>query len=230
MLFKSGQFASAAGSVAGLTFQRGYGANIVRGRHVPRDRRSAASLRSRAVLARLRSYWRETMPASAREGWATYAANTPVRGELGVEHLTTGEMMFVRGNHVRLLHSGETAMNYKPPRVFGEPYLGKVNGGVVDFFNQVICTWTVSDPWVTDAGAWLFWFITRPLNGTINKRRSSFIYVGRVRGNTPQALVGQQGFPQPYDYKTGQRTFVRVVLVDGSARVSYAPEISNLVV
>lgn len=173
----------------------------------------------RSALVSLRSRWREVLTDGQRDGWASYAAATPVDPETGPSRVTTGEMMYVRGNAVRLQAAVPGGPVDEPPSVYGLPWAEVVAVSVVAALASWAVVYRTTGAWVTETGAALVVYGSRPQNSSVNRNRWGHELVGSVLGDPGSPPSGFDFFPWKMKYVGGQRVFGRVVLLRADGRV-----------
>ncbi|GAH46258.1 unnamed protein product [marine sediment metagenome] len=85
---------SVRGSLAGCTFTRCRGGNMVTVRKVPTNRQSSRQLRVRAAFADVAVAWNGLSDAQ-RAQWKDYAKSRPRVNALGTEYTMTGQQAFI---------------------------------------------------------------------------------------------------------------------------------------
>lgn len=210
--------ATASGSIGGSTASRNRGGQYFRRRAIPTNPNTPAQQAVRGIFASLNSAWNTTLTQVQRDGWDSYALNTPVTDSLGNPVNAGGKGMYLRGNVPRLV-AGLTGIN-PPPTTFGLNSLTRpVVTGIVATTRVITFTYTNGDTWATAVGGALLVFVSRPQNPSINSFGGPFQYAGRVNGAVvpptgPGTVTGQ------FTLTAGQAQFVRFVAVDATGRLS----------
>lgn len=217
MLFKSGVISSASGSVGGWTFSHNRGGQYIRARSIPTDPGTAPQQGMRNAMATLVSAWVETLTQAQRDTWETYATNVALSNPFGDARYVTGLNMFVRSNAM-LIKLGLSQKN-SAPSIFD---LGTATPMTID---SVTAPSTVgigfedSDDWVSETGAHLLIFLSRPKSPTTNYFKNPYQYAGKVDGDatTPPTSPASVTSPFVYDDTEAQNLFAmfRVLREDG---------------
>lgn len=110
MLLKLGPLAvSVAGSIGGMTVQRGATGATARAKPIPTQRQLRAGSTARQVLASAVRAWGGLSPAQ-REAWDEFAANVPWFNRFGDPVAGTGYRAFMRINSAAYLSRHEAAL------------------------------------------------------------------------------------------------------------------------
>lgn len=88
-------FADLRGKIGGVVATANASGNAIREWVIPRNPRSIRQIQSRQNLAAAAPVW-QSLTSGQRDGWYTYAANTPLTNSLGQEHYTSGWGMYCR--------------------------------------------------------------------------------------------------------------------------------------
>ena len=100
MIFKSHVFASASGSVAGLTYSRNRGGQYTRARAIPTNPDTIFQQNARAALAANSQDWAGLTDVQ-RQAWREWAKQNPITNALGDSITLSGHQAFV-GINARL--------------------------------------------------------------------------------------------------------------------------------
>lgn len=103
MKYTSALMAAASGSLGGITASRNRGGQYLRRRALVSNPNTEAQGIARENLATAVSTWTNTLTATDRQAWATYAQDTPVVNKLGNQIILSGQQMFVRSATARLI-------------------------------------------------------------------------------------------------------------------------------
>jgi hypothetical protein len=90
------------GSIAGNTFARNRSGNYVRARTKPVNPNSVLQVAMRTYMAFLTSRWHDTISASQRIAWNSYANAVSMKNRLGESTFLSGFNHYIRVNTVRL--------------------------------------------------------------------------------------------------------------------------------
>lgn len=107
------------GSMGNNTWQRGRFGAILRARTTPVDPQSTAQIETRSALSQLSQTWKNDLLQVVRDGWNTYAQNTPWTNTFGDPVTLTGRQMFIRTNLPNLRFRNDVIEF--PPSIPGVP-------------------------------------------------------------------------------------------------------------
>lgn len=216
-LFKSGVIASASGSIGGWVFSHNRGGMYIRQRTTPTDPGSAPQVSMRNAMGALTTAWVETLTDAQRESWANYAANVSLLNPFGDPRYVTALNMFVRSNSMRQ-KVGETIIN-TAPSIFDLGTATPMSINSITAPSTVSVAYEDADDWVSEDGAHLLVFLSRPKSPTINFFKNPYQYAGKIDGDsvTPPASPQNVTSPFVYDDVTAQKVFAffRVIRADG---------------
>lgn len=182
MKFKSLVYSSASGSAGGLTYSHNRGGMYTRARAVPVNSHTQQQQAVRNVVTLLTATWSNTLTQAQRDGWETYALNTPMTDTLGDPRNVGGLAMFVRSNTPRL-QAGKTTIITAPP-TSGFAVLSTISA-LADVSNQDLAiTFVTADTWANALNGHLFVYQSRAQNQGINFFNGPYRFLGAVNGNT----------------------------------------------
>lgn len=213
MLFTSQVIASASGSAGGLTASRNRYGMYFRARVVPVDPSTIRQQFARAFFRTAAVTWR-TLTDVQREGWETYADNTPMQNRLGQTVTLTGFAQFVRTNSASL--SIGLGLIDDPPTVFGLPEF--TPPAIVSIVGTVLTvSFDVGDTWVSEDGSALTVSISRPVSVSVNFFKGPFQKTGLVLGDATTPPTSPAVLSSNFTYTAGQKGFVsfRMMRADG---------------
>jgi hypothetical protein len=216
--FTSQVVASASGSVGGCTYSRNRYGRYIRLRSVPVNPASAAQVIVRGALATLVARWTSTLTAAERDGWTTWAINTPQTDALGQPIILTGQNAYIMMNTVRI-QSGLSVVDVAPV-IYAGAVLTPPDVTVATASTETIgFTFDNTDEWANAVGGALLVFIARPQNVSKLFFAGPYRLAGSVLGAaappaSPQSIVSD--FP----FAAGQRIFVRFRAVNADGRIS----------
>lgn len=107
------------GSMGNNTWQRGRFGAILRQRTTPVDPQTTPQIETRSALSTLSQGWKNDLIQAVRDGWNTYAQNTPWTNTFGDPVTLTGRQMYIRTNLPNLRFRGEV-IDF-PPSIPGVP-------------------------------------------------------------------------------------------------------------
>lgn len=210
-------------SAGNLTARNGHSGPIFYTKVTPAD---PNSIRQQGVRNgwRLRSKdWRDMMSEAQRQGWRTYAANTPVGRTLSGPKYITGMAMYMRQAILKQRAAIPTSLI--PPTTFGIPATGKFDYKIFDGSNVLGITWDNWLPWGQELGSWAFISATVCYSRFINSYKPPYAFVGTVPGSAMPPVTRNL----PYLAAGGGHIFLRAVIVRADNRVSSAHRIPTTV-
>lgn len=192
-----------SGSIAGVTHARNRFGNYVRPRTKPVNPNSSYQSVIRTALSYLAIYWSETLSASNRTGWNTYAAAVAMKNRLGETTYMTGFNHFLRANIVRI----QLGQNLVPtaPTVLSLP--DKDSSFALAAYadtQKLHITWDDDLPWTEVAASVLGIWQGVPQLATRNFFNGPWRVVAGIAGNgeSPTLLTA------PFTLVAGQKLWV----------------------
>ena len=213
-----------SGSVAGNTYARNRFGNYVRARTKPVNPSSPAQSKMRLILAFLVEYWNETLTATQREQWATYAAAVSMKNRLGDDVKATGFNHFIRGNSLELL-LGESTIE-AGPTVLTLPPTDPAFSVSASVASQLISiSFDSTLDWASEVGAFLLAFQGRPQVATRNFFKGPYRYTGNIPGAATPPASPQTVTPE-FPLVLGQRIWVaaRILRKDGRCTIRFSDD------
>lgn len=218
MLFKPLLGTDLSGKVGGIVASHNAGGAYFRAATIPTNPNTPQQQVVRNAVASLTNQWNNTLTVAQRAEWDLYADNVTLTNRIGEQHNVSGMSMFVRSNVTRIQNAkpvvsdGPGVFNlsqYTPPSLSNASEATQtvdVNFG----------TPPVSDPWANEVGGFLFVFLSRPQNPSINFFRGPYRLVAGIVGD-PVAPTTPVNVPVPFPIIAGQNLFGRAVatLADG---------------
>lgn len=229
MKFKSPVFSQVSGSVGGGTFAHNQGGLYLRNRSIPTNPNSARQVVIRNAMKTLSAAWSQVLTGAQRAAYGVYAANVTLVNSLGDAIHVSGINMYIRNNAARIQAGLATVPN--APSVFTLPTLTAptLTAGTTSSTGTgtITVAFTGSDPWVSNAGAGLLVFTSRPQSPGISFFKGPYALAGVVTGSatgtaTPAHIVGQ------FATETGTKIFYRVEVSAADGGLSSAIEGSFL--
>lgn len=225
MKFTSPVYSAASGSIAGLTYSHNRGGMYTRARAVPTNPNSPSQQAARNAFSDLATSWRETLNDGQRDGWETYAANTPLTDALGSELILTGQQMYCRCNAPRLRAGFASVTTY--PTNFGQadlPALSFTANG-----DQVQIIYDNAADWATTTGGLLLIQTSRYVAPTINHPPAHFRLLTAVEGDsttppTSPSDNANNAFGMDGGDFVGNALFLRVRASNADGRLSPVQE------
>lgn len=219
MKFKSAIVTQASGSVGGTTFARNRGGMYMRARAVPTNPNSPQQQAVRGALSQNVSTWGDVLTDAQRDGWDTYALNTPKIDSLGEPVNMGGLGAYNRCNVLRVV-AGLARVDTPPTffnfGAFTDPVVGVVDASA----STLSLAFANTDDWANEDGSSMCVFISRGQNASRNYFKGPYRYAGRINGNATTAPTSPATITVPFALTAGQRVFVRVVVTRADGRVS----------
>ncbi len=215
MLFKSATMTEASGSVGGIVASHNRGGMYFRARVIPTDPNTPQQALMRGVMAGLVVRWLTTLSAAQRAAWEVYAANIEVLGPLGDPLPLTGQQQFIRSNAPRLQTIAPLILDAPTIFNFGILSLTSITSAT-EAGQTASVAYDNTDEWANIAGGFLFIYLPRPVNPTINWFRGPYRLAATVIGD-PIPPVSPEVVTVPFPIAAGQRLYgrARASLADG---------------
>jgi len=227
MKYKSVIVAGASGSVGGCVFSHNRYGPYVRNRSLPTNPNSSFQQTVRSNFSLLATAWNVDLDDSERAAWDNYASQVARFDSAGDPIFTTGLNWYIAINTLRL-NQGITRLD-AAPLLMNMTGLAPVLLGVADVSAQSLSlNFDTTDEWNADNG-WLFVFMGRPQNESINFFKGPFRFAASLEGDTavpltpPQVITGT-----PFVFGLGQRIFIRVIATAPDGRIS-TPQITSVI-
>lgn len=218
MKYTSAIMTEASGSLRGIVASHNAGGTYFRGRTVPVNPQSSQQTAVRNAMANIAQAWSGTLTATQRNGWNTYAFNTPVTDSLGAPIKLSGFNWYNACNIPRLqvgLSRIDTA-----PSIFNLAALTlPVITSITATTRVMILTFTNTDLWATLVGGSLLVYTSRPQDAGISFYKGPYQFAGRVNGaGTPP--TSPQNITTPFTLAAGQQVFAQFRAVNADGRIS----------
>jgi len=215
MKFKSAVITQASGSIGGTTYSHNAGGMYMRARSIPTNPGTAAQSTVRALMAQLVNIWSNVLVGSHRGSWDIYAANVPLLDAFGDPRYVSGLNHFIRSNLPRM----QFGLDYVSvgPGIFnlGDYTLPTVTASEI---TQALSTgFNVSDDWVSEDGAALLEWSSRPMAPTINFFKGPYQAQNVILGDSGAPPTSPDAHSSPFNFVEGQqiRTKYNVSRADG---------------
>lgn len=228
MKFQSMIISRGSGSIGGLTASHNKGGNYFRARTTPTDPASVFQTAVRTIMAALVNDWENTLTQGQRDGWTTYAFNTPLLDQFGDPRTVTALNMFCRYN-VPAIQSGLAGVD-DAPADFNTGEFTNV-AMVASAATGFAISFTPLDAWANETGSAMLFYASRPQNVGINFFKGPYRFVGTIDGDDVTPPTNPALFPAvPFALIAGQKVFgqVRVARLDG--RLSVKQRLEAIVV
>ena len=219
MLFKPLLGTDLSGKVGGIVASHNAGGAYFRAATIPTNPNTPQQQVVRNAVALLTGMWNDTLTTAQRAEWDTYADNVTLTNRIGEQHNVSGMAMFVRSNVARIQNARAIVLD--GPGIFNlsfysPPTLGSASEATQDvdisFTNAGL-----SDPWANEVGGFMFVYLSRPQNPSINFFRGPYRIVAGIVGDpVPPATPVTVGVPFPI--VAGQHLFGRAVACRADGR------------
>ena len=218
MLFKGTLITQASGSLGGVVFSHNAGGTYIRARVTPTNPNSAQQIAVRNAVAFLANFWNNGLTLAQRAIWNTYAENVTVTNRIGDQVFISGLAQYVRSNVSRIQANLDRVDD--GPGVFN---IGSFSPVEIRNFSEATQLGEIAfrsalpdDAWANEVGGFLWVFISRPQNPSINFFRGPYRLVAVVVGD-PVPPVSPILINAPFPFIAGAKIFGRVItgLADG---------------
>jgi hypothetical protein len=219
MIFKSPLLSQASGSLAGNVFSHNQGGMYMRARATPTNPNTEAQQAVRDGMRNAVFTWSNTLSDGQRDGWNTYAFNTPTFNRLGEATHKTGQQMFIRGYVPRAqaaLGTPTTAPivfnlgDFTPPTVL-----------VADVsMQQISFGFNAGEEWATENGSALLVYMGRPQNATRIYGKGPYQLASMVLGDSMTPPTSPHTFAPLFAFALGQRIFLKFTATRLDGRLS----------
>lgn len=218
MKFKGSHITQASGSLAGVTYSHNRGGQYVRARSIPVSPNTPQQAFMKSTLGELSSLWSEVLTQGQRDGWDSYALNTPLLDPLGDPRNVGGLGMYVRGNAPAI--QAAMARIDTPPTAAGIAILTAPGITSLSAATQLLTyTFTNTDPWAGAVGGAIFVYMSRPYGQAINGFKGPFRFAGKTLGAVVPP-TSPKTHTSPFTVAVGQKVFVRFTARDATGRLS----------
>lgn len=229
MKFKSENMTQASGSIAGVTYAHTKGGVLYRrARAIPTNPASANQTLVRTIFTFLVNYW-QTLSASVRNGWETYAANVTVVNSLGDAVNNSGFNWFIAVNTPRLQSSFKLSQTVPlvdtAPSIFNRGSLAVVTTTPTETSGLSVA-YDDTEDWADVDGAALFVYQGKPVNATRNFFKGPYRLVGVVLGDSttpptsPLVIAPASLATYGYSIAEDQAVAVAVSLANADGRLT----------
>ncbi len=221
MLFKPTIGTDLSGKLGGIVASHNAGGAYFRVATIPTNPNSPQQAVVRAAVTQLSNMWVSSLTPAQRAAWNVYASNVKVTNRIGEQVNISGLAMFVRCNVVRVqagaapVSEGPTVFNLSFHSITGlNTWSEATQQGNLTFGNTPL-----TDGWANEVGGFLFVFISRPQNPSINYFKGPYRQSGGEVGD-PVPPESPGVFTAPFPFVEGQKIFGRTVSVTADGRAS----------
>ena len=218
MKISSPIISAGSGSLAGLTASHNRGGLYLRARAIPTNPNSAGQVTVRNAMTTLVNRWTGVLTAVQRSAWTVYADNTPVTDSLGAQINLTGQQMYIRSN-VSRIQAGDPIIDDAPIIFnlgdFTPP--GSVITAATDLWG---INFSAGDAWVSEDGAFLYAYGSRPQNVTVNYFTGPYRFLGKIAGDSGAPPVPPLTLPTIFAYGLGNKGFIKYNVARADGRYS----------
>ncbi|KKM62823.1 hypothetical protein LCGC14_1517750 [marine sediment metagenome] len=221
MLFTPTIGTELSGRLGGIVASHNAGGAYFRAATIPTNPNTPQQQVVRNAVSSLTNAWVETLTVGQRLAWEVYADNVKVTNRIGAQINISGLAMYVRSNVVRVqagigsVNDGPTVFDLGSHRA---PTLSNFSAatqlGDVGFFTSGL-----TDLWANEVGGFMFVFLSRPQNQTINFFKGPYRQSGGITGD-PVPPVPPIAFIVPFPFAEGNKIFARFVSLRADGRTS----------
>ena len=221
MLFKGLLAAQMSGSLGAVVFSHNAGGTYMRARVTPTNPNSPQQIKVRNAVTFLANFWNNGLTTGERKIWDTYAENVTITNRIGDQVNISGLAQYVRSNVVRI--QADLARADDGPGIFNigshsEPRISNFSEatqlGDFSFDNGVL-----NDAWANEVGGFMFVYISRPQNVSVNFFRGPYRLTAVVVGD-PVPPVSPILINATFPFIAGQLIFGRAFSVRFDGRVA----------
>lgn len=214
-----GGVADIRGSIGGTVFSKNRYGSYARNRTIPVDPASTAQTKIRACMGQVRDAWFNTLTAAQRTAWAVYAANTPVTNRIGETIHLTGWNMFNRTASA-LLYNDESIIADAPTDFSLAEQDSTLTISVSEATQLVSVAFDDTMDWLDETGGFLFVYLSRPQNPTVNYFKGPYQIAGVIDGDGTTPPTTPQTMALPFAAVSGQKVFAQCRIMRADGRLS----------
>lgn len=211
-------FSDARGSIGGVTFSRNTSGLYARSRAIPVNPNTNEQNVVRSIFAQLPIIWQDILTENERDEWKNYASNVTIADKLGQQIHISNVNHFVRSN-VGRIQAGLDRIDVAPSTynlgVFTHPSLA-----ISDATDEVTVGFDDGDGWVSEDGAAMLVYTSRPVAPTVNFFTGPYRYAGKIEGDSVGAPTTPAAIPLSFAAQAGQKVGVLVRVSRGDGRLS----------
>ncbi|KKM78615.1 hypothetical protein LCGC14_1358180 [marine sediment metagenome] len=221
MLFKPTIGTALSGKIRGIVASHNAGGAYFRVLTIPTNPNTPQQQAVRNAVAGLTNQWNNVLTIAQRAEWELYADNVKITNRIGEQVNISGLAMFVRSNVARVQTGNPIVLDgpgifnlgsYTPPTLTNASEATQT----VDLNFE---TTTLADLWANEVGGFMFGYISRPQNPSINFFRGPYRVAFSIAGD-PVAPASPATAGVPFPIVAGQRLFGRAVTCRADGRYS----------
>jgi hypothetical protein len=216
--FKGTLIGPASGKLNGLVASHNGGGQYFRKLTIPTNPNTPQQAAVRNLMASLTNLWNNTLTATQRAAWNTYAANVTVLDRLGDAIKISGIAQYVRSNMPRVqaglarVDTGPTVFNTGS---FTTPTISSLTASS----SILLLAFTNTDDWAAEVGSSMLVYTSRPQNPGISFFKGPYRFAGRINGAaSPPTSPGS--ITAAFPFAVGNRVFIRVQVSRADGRLS----------
>lgn len=213
--------ATVSGKIGGLVYSHNAGGQYIRALSIPTNPNTSFQQAVRTAVSLLANMWNNALTALQRSQWNQYAENVKLTNRIGAQVNVSGQAMYIRSNTPRL--QAEVARVDDGPSIFNlgehtkpklQAFSEATQAGEIDFTSDGF-----TDPWANEAGGFMFIYLSRAQNASINYFRGPYQFLGPVTGD-PVPPANPAAINSIFPIAEGNKLFGRVRTCTADGRLS----------
>lgn len=214
-----------SGSIGGTVWSHNRSGVYIRNRSIPVNPNTDRQNEVRNAVRSITIAWELTLTQVQRDAWDVYAANVNWTNRLGQAITLTGLNHFIRSN-TTLVQQGIARVDAAPV-IFDLAAAELALGATASEATQDISvTFDDTAVWATEAGAYQFFHVGLPQNGSRKFFGGPYRLENFVAGVSP--AVSPRVFASPFPFAEGQRIWVRSRIARADGRMSEFAQVNFL--
>lgn len=220
MKFKGMLVSELSGSAGGITASRNRYGGYLRQKVQPVNPSTPFQATIRQAQQFLTAQWIETLTPSQRAGWDAYAAIVGLpAGGAGDLTFVTGQNMYVRSNVIRI-QAGLDHVD-DPPTVYDLATFTEPTSFTPSEAAQTAdLVFNTDDTWVTEDGAFMAVFVSRPQNVTKNFFKGPYRLSATILGDATTPPTSPATITCPFPFAESNKLFYKCTVGRADARYS----------
>lgn len=211
------------GKLGGTVFSRNRSGNYMRNKTSPVNPNTERQVQVRSQFSFLAGYFKDTITATQRDNWNSWANNSPFTNVLGNTYYTTGINSFIKINMMKLLCG--LSIIADPPTEFGEasPIILNEAGIVVSEAAGTISITAITDLLNFDGSIddeAVLISVGEPRSPNVNFFKGPYKIATAIVGNSLTPPVFPNEITPPYALIEGQRLNIKVKHLSATGQVS----------